>query len=368
VRRRDGGLEVVDTDRPPGQDESAVLAALLTAICRPSLWLAPGVVIEAPQVSGAGSGKGLLVRAVCTIAFGTPPRAFTAGHDRQELDKRIGAELVEAAPALFLDNVNGAVLRSDTLASVLTERPASLRVLGLSRMVTLNSAAFIAITGNGLRLSEDLARRFLLCTLDAHCEDPEARDFEPGFLDEITRARADLLGAALTIWRWGRQNASELRRGRPLGGFEDWCAWVRDPLLALGCRDPIERVEQVKAADPNRQRIAELFRTWCGHHGDAPVKAAELAETVRQIIDPQGRGRQYVAARLGGLAGTRCAGFVLTRQEAAGEWGAATYAVCRAAPAATDDVQHHRDHREQHDPMPPMPPMPDEVEALEWTL
>jgi hypothetical protein len=129
------GVQVVDITEPLGQDESAFLVALLTAICWPSLWLAP----TAPAVSGAGSGKGLLLRAICTIAFGIRPHAFTTGSERRELDKRLAAELIEAQPALFLDNANGVALRSDTLASVLTERPARVRLLGQSRMVPLNS-------------------------------------------------------------------------------------------------------------------------------------------------------------------------------------------------------------------------------------
>src|SRR5262249_56331485 len=92
---------------------------------------------------GAGSGKGLLVRAICMIAFGNRPRAFTAGSERHELDKRLAAELIEAQPVLYLDNANGTVLRSDLLASVLTERPARVRLLGVSRMVPLNSTAFV---------------------------------------------------------------------------------------------------------------------------------------------------------------------------------------------------------------------------------
>ncbi|HEY8872199.1 MAG TPA: hypothetical protein VIM52_04145, partial [Stellaceae bacterium] len=346
VRRYDSALraEVTDLGHSPGRDESAMLAALMTAICRATLSLAPGFLAVAPQVSGAGSGKGLLVRAICIIAFGIRPRAFTAGHDRQELDKRIVAELVEAAPALFLDNVNGAVLRSATLASVLTERPARVRLLGLSRMVVLNSTAFVAVTGNGLRVSEDLARRFLLCELDARCEDPETRPFASGFLDEIERRRPELLAATVTIWQYGRQNASQLKRGRPFGSFETWCEWVRDPLLTLGCRDPVERVERVKAQDPQRQQVAELFQAWDEHHGAAPIKAADLAYPVQRIIDPQDRGRQYIAARLGNLAGTRTAGFVLTRQEAAGTWGAATYALRQTAPEAPEGTGH-RDHR-----------------------
>jgi hypothetical protein len=106
------------------------------------------MLLIAPAVSGAGCGKGLLVRAICAIAFGIRPRAFTTGGARDELEKRLVADLIEAQPALFLDNANGIALRSDTLASVLTERPATVRVLGETRMVLLNSTAFVAVTGN----------------------------------------------------------------------------------------------------------------------------------------------------------------------------------------------------------------------------
>ena len=161
VRVPEGDVLVVDAATPPGTAESSFLAALLTAVCRPSLWLAPGLLISAPEVSGAGSGKGLLARAICVIAYGAEPAAFTPGHDRAELDKRLTAELIGAAPSLMLDNCNSTALRSDTLASVLTERPARVRLLGVSEMVPLNCTAFIVITGNGLSVSEDLARRFL---------------------------------------------------------------------------------------------------------------------------------------------------------------------------------------------------------------
>jgi hypothetical protein len=83
------GVEVVDINVPPGRDESAFLVNVFTAVCRPSLWLAPGMLVTAPELSGAGSGKGLLVRAICMIAFGIRPRAFTMGSERQELLDKI---------------------------------------------------------------------------------------------------------------------------------------------------------------------------------------------------------------------------------------------------------------------------------------
>jgi putative DNA primase/helicase len=326
---KDLGVDVVDIDQSPGLDESGHLVGLLTAICRANLGLAPGLMVRAPEISGAGTGKGLLVRAISAIAFGVSPRAFTKGGDRQELDKRLASDLIEAAPIVFLDNVNGSILRSDTLASVLTERPARVRPLGRTGMVALNSTAFIAVTGNGLTVSEDLARRFVVCELDGRCEHPEQRRFGSGFLDQIGRRRAELLGAALTIWRWGRQNVAALQPGRALGSFENWAEWCRDPLVALGCRDPVERIDSVKADDPHRRRIVELFDVWHQHHGERPIKAVDLAEPVQALVDPQGRSRQFIAARIRQLTGTRAGGFVLSRQEAVGRWSAATYALRR---------------------------------------
>ncbi len=55
------------------------------------------------------------------------------------------------------------------------------------------------------RISEDLARRFLVVELDAKCENPEQRAFHEDFETSIKARRTELLGAVLTIWRWGRQ-------------------------------------------------------------------------------------------------------------------------------------------------------------------
>ena len=205
-------------------------------------------------------------------------------------------------------------------------------------MVPLNSAAFVAVTGNALTVTEDLARRFIVCELDARCEDPESRPFSGGFLDDIQSRRAELLTAVLVIWRWGRQNANSLAHGKSLGSFETWAQWCRDPLLALGSRDPVERIETLKVKDPRRQLVADLFRAWQETHGAAPIKADKLAQSVKDIADPQGRGRQYLATFLAGLDGTRAAGFVLNRQGPVGKWGAATYSLSKLQPAGAKSI------------------------------
>jgi hypothetical protein len=315
------GVMAVDTGQPPGIDESSFLASLLTAPCRPTLWLAPGALFGASPMSGAGVGKGLLVRCICEIAFGRQPYAIIAGGTREEQEKRIAAALIAAGPALFLDNFNGVTLKSAALASALTERPAQVREFGKLDFITLNALAFVALTSNGLVLAEDLVRRFLSIAFDARMEDPEQRRFEVSILDEVKLRRAELLAGLLTIWRYGRLGLG-IEQGRPLGSYDQWCRWVRDPLVALGCCDPVARVSEAKLRDPTRRAIVTLFEIWWEKHHNYLIKANDLHHDVKHAADPQGRGRQYLAAYLEGLAGTRLGGFVLTRQASPGKWGA----------------------------------------------
>jgi hypothetical protein len=186
---------------------------------------------------GAGTGKGLLIQAFARVAFKQQATAFTSSGNRQELERRIESALIDAGPIVFLDNCNGEELSSNVLAQVITESAVTTRLLGRSKMVPLTTNAFIAATGNAVRISEDLARRFLVVELDARCENPEQRAFGEDFSALIRSRRAELVGAVLTIWRWGRQ--TDLVSGLPLGGFEQWASWCRDPLLALGCADPV---------------------------------------------------------------------------------------------------------------------------------
>jgi hypothetical protein len=133
----------------------------------------------------------------------------------------------------------------------------------------------------------------------------------------------------LTIWRWGRQNENSIRYGRPLGSYEIWGRWVRDPLLALGCVDPVQRISTLKARDPQRLLVYEIFTTWERCHGNKPVAVSQLDAAVIELIDPQTRGRQFRASAVANLVGTRAGGFVLTKQEPIGKWGHATYALRR---------------------------------------
>jgi hypothetical protein len=357
VRVRDGnlGVDVVDPSKPAGLDESAALMALLTAACRPSLNLAPGFLCDAPTISGAGTGKGLLVKAVCIVASGASPPAFTGGHDESELDKRLTAALIQARPAIFLDNFNAKELSSDALASALTENPAQVRIMGLSKMVPLHVCTFIGITGTGVKIAEDMARRLLNTHLDAKMENPEERNFKPGFLNDVFAQRSKLLSDLLTIWRWGRQTSGALTVGRPLGSYEIWAQWVRDPLLTLGLRDPVDRIAEIKASDPRRRTLIELFDLWYEKHEGQPVRATKLDPDIIQLIDSNARkkddgtlqhSRQKVARFLTQHAGTRLGGYVLTQGKKGPESKpVAVYTLVRTTPEPASDAAAEESER-----------------------
>jgi hypothetical protein len=321
--RSDDGQTLVDLSIPPRFDETVVLVALMTAVCRASLPSSPGVLIRGAQFSGSGLGKGLLARAISLIAFGSEPEAFTVGHTKKELEHRLAAMLFRAVPMMFIDNANSITLNSDLLAQALTEPNIATRKLHTFEMVPMPTKTFLLVTGNDVRLGEDCARRVIVAELDARSENPEHRKFCPGFLTNVKARRPELLAAVLIIWRWGRLNS--LGQGQSLGSFEQWGYWCRDPFLALGCADPVARLSQMKTEDPTRDMAVELLRTWYECHGAIGLCESQVDGQVREII---GRdvSRQRFVEYLNRLKNSEIGGLRLSVTRT-GKWSKAVYRV-----------------------------------------
>jgi hypothetical protein len=264
------GNNSVRLDLDPGDDESSFLiGGVLSAVARASVPLSPLLVLDAPSSSGSGVGKGLATHACSVLSQGRKALPITFGDTQEEFDKRLTATVMSGAPTLMLDNFNARHLGGSTLNSLLTESPSRIRPLGSSNMIDIHHRMWACANGTGIRIREDLARRSVLCTLDSHVEHPEGRKFTFNLLHEIAERRAELLSAAFLILRWGVQNPCP--PGDSLGSFEVWSRLVRDPLIALGCRDPAKLRAKIKEQDPEREMWTEILELWWQHHKNAAV-------------------------------------------------------------------------------------------------
>ena len=177
--------------------------------------------------------------------------------------------------------------------------------------------------GTQRQLAIFCARRIIVAELDARSENPEHRQFPQGFLTNVKARRPELLAAVLTIWRWG----NSLRQGQSLGSFEQWGFWCRDPLLALGCADPVARLSQMKTEDPTRDMAVELLRTWYECHGVIALRESQVDDRVRKIIGSD-VSRQRFVEYLNRLKNSEIGGFRLSITRT-GKWSAAVYCVTK---------------------------------------
>lgn len=261
-------------------DRSVALSMILTATLRGSMGVVP---LHATKAHQSGTGKGYLTNVASATATGRRCEAVGAGRDAEELEKRLVGALLEGASIFSLDNCNRE-LGGEFLNTVISEGEIGVRRLGTSTMIKCQCKATIFANGNNIRLAGDLARRSLLCRLDAKEERPETRLFKRQPFDMVLANRAAYVAALLTVaraWQLARDRGEDVACP-PLAGFGQWSDRVRKPLIWLGRADPVKSQEVIRAFDPERNQLRDLFANWPHDHPQASVgfTAAEFIALV----------------------------------------------------------------------------------------
>ena len=238
-------------------DRAVALSALMTPVLRGAMTAAPMHLIRAHS---SGTGKSFLIDVATTIAAGLPWPATSIGTNPEELEKRLGALMLDGASGVNLDNVNGRI-GGDTLCQVTERAVISIRVLGMSKSPRVECRATIFCNGNNTTVVADMARRTVICNLDALAEDPERRTFDFDPLAEVIKNRGLYVAAVLTI-AMAYRAAGTPKVCPPIGSYADWTKGVRAPLIWLGMADPVASQEAAKAEDPARSAIRELIAHW----------------------------------------------------------------------------------------------------------
>jgi putative DNA primase/helicase len=266
-------------------DRSVALSLVLTALDRHAMATAPLHAFTSPV---AGTGKSLLVDIASLLSSGEITPVISQGSNKDETEKRLGAELLSGNTIVSFDNCSTEV-DSELLCQALTQRELRVRELGYSRNVRVPITALFTVNGNNLVIANDLTRRTLLCQIDAGLERPETRKFKRR-VDEVAREqRGKLVAAALTILRgW---HAAQTTIGiEPMGSFEEWSYRIRCPLLWLDRDDPCDSIKTIRENDPLRSLLNAVLIQWKEALGTAD------SFTVQQVID---KAVQLAAGQLG---------------------------------------------------------------------
>ena len=263
-----------------GDPERAhALAAILLPFVRR---LIPGPtplhLIEAPT---PGTGKSLLADVVNLIATGHRAEPITIGRGDEEIEKKVVATLMRGRPVVLIDNINYA-LSSGSLASALTAYPCFTgRRLGASEIVELPNYAVWLATANNPRITMEIARRCARIRIDAPTERPwERTRFKHTPLQGwITRNRAALVHACLTLVRTWQAAGAPRRRSTPLGSFEEWSGVLGGILDAIGIPGFLGNMKELyETADDQSSQFKELVAAWWSDRSDRETTVAELVD------------------------------------------------------------------------------------------
>ncbi len=268
------------------EDESVMLAAILTSLVRKSIPTAPMFGFTALI---AGSGKTLLANVISIIATGRQAIVATHGADKEEERKALFSKLLQGRPILLIDNIERP-LQSETLNAILTAPGSTYsdRILGRSEIVEVPTNVTILATGNNLIIQGDLTRRVLLCTIDPKKENPETRrNFKvKGRLENhVLKRRAHYVRESLVIIKayidagYPRQKISQF------GSFEEWSDLIRSALVWLDCADPNLTRKRIEADDPVKMNRKNIINLWKDIYDKDEVKVSEIVADCNQMIE-----------------------------------------------------------------------------------
>ncbi|MHB8384295.1 MAG: hypothetical protein ACYDC3_18365 [Candidatus Binataceae bacterium] len=254
---------------------SVLISAIVTGLQRRLLASAPAHAFDA---AAQGSGKSLLADCVSLIVTGRNLASMSANKDEEELRKKLMSVLIGGDPLIGFDNITRP-LKSDALATVLTQDTYKDRILGVTGDRAVPTNSLFILTGNNLSFSGDMPSRVIVARIEADVERPEERDnFKILDLRKyILENRTTLVAAGLTILRSYHSAGRPAQAIKQFGRYEQWSSEIRAALVWAGLPDPCLTREDVIESDPERDSTLAVLENWHKVAGDAI--------TLRALID-----------------------------------------------------------------------------------
>lgn len=267
------------------EDLSAALCAMLTAVIRPGLPLAPAFNISA---TSSGSGKSFLASII--VLFATPLHPYVTSYPTTatEAIKVILAMLLEKPPVILFDDMQTDWKPFGAINKALTSQTTTERVLGRSGTATARTNTLFLGTGNNTGPIKDMRRRVVTTRL---APKSNLRAFEHNPQKQISKYRSSYVCAALTIIQAFLLHGERDATLTPIGSYEDWSRFCREPLLWLGEPDPASSLISQVQDNTDNEALAVLLKQWRNIYQDESMTVRELISDaarkpkLQEIID-----------------------------------------------------------------------------------
>lgn len=262
--------ELAEFEFEKAEDFSAAICAFLTAAIRPGLPLAPAFNIGA---ASSGSGKSFLASLV--VLFATPLHPYVTSYPTTatEAIKVILAMLLEKPPVILFDDMQDDWQPYGAINKALTSRTTTERLLGKSGTATAPTNSLFLGTGNNTNPIKDLRRRVVTVRLSPKFRQ---RAFSHNPHREISKHRSVYVGFALTIIQAFLLHGKRDDTLTPIGSYEEWSRFCREPLIWLGEPDPASSLISQVRDDTDNEALAVFLKEWRSFYDGESVMVREL--------------------------------------------------------------------------------------------
>ena len=261
---------VGDTDR------AAAIAAIFTAVVRPTLAYAPAFHVRAPVF---GSGKTYLCELIGAFAGPGGNAKVSYPTTSEEATKVILSLLLTSPAVIEFDDMDTDWIPHGTIKRMLTAEHITDRILGVSKTATVSTRTLFLGSGNNVGPIRDLLRRVLTIHIDPRCATPATISYKGFPVDKVRQRRGAYVAAVLTIilaWRRAGSPRAEVDSIVTFGGA--WSDYCRYPLMWLGHPDPATALLEQVRHDPDGDALSGLMTEWHAAFGSAPTTVRKAVE------------------------------------------------------------------------------------------
>lgn len=259
-------------------DKAAAIAAIFTAVTRPSFAFAPGFHVKAATI---GSGKSYLCELISAFAKPGETKKVSYPPTSEEATKAILSLLLSSPAVVEFDDMATDWIPHGIINRMFTSEFITDRILGVSKTATVSTRTLFLASGNNVGPVRDLLRRVITINIDPHCATPATKSYKGSPVEDVRTDRGRYVAAVLTIilaWKAAGSPRADVENIVTYGGA--WADYCRHPLIWLGYPDPATAlIEQVKH-DPDAEALLVLMIEWHRVFGSVPTTVRKVVSTV----------------------------------------------------------------------------------------